>query len=197
MNDDLDKVILTDADGVLLNWEYAFKTWMKTKGYKIEHPEARDEYGVQHQYNISKALKDLLVLEFNASAAMGFLPSMRDSIHYVKKLHEEEGYVFHVITSMSDDRHAKSLRKSNLRKLFGRYVFEKFIILGCGEDKTEVLNEYRDSGLMWIEDKLENAELGRDLGLDSILIAHGHNQGDHGIPRYSKWKGIYNRILGE
>ena len=28
-----DKVILTDCDGVLLNWEYAFITWMKRHGY--------------------------------------------------------------------------------------------------------------------------------------------------------------------
>ena len=31
---DLDKVILTDCDGVLLNWEYAFHCWMDAHGFK-------------------------------------------------------------------------------------------------------------------------------------------------------------------
>jgi FMN phosphatase YigB (HAD superfamily) len=29
----MDKLILTDVDGVLLNWEYAFNIWMKRHGY--------------------------------------------------------------------------------------------------------------------------------------------------------------------
>jgi FMN phosphatase YigB (HAD superfamily) len=29
------KCILTDADGVLFDWEYAFDQWMKRHGYKV------------------------------------------------------------------------------------------------------------------------------------------------------------------
>jgi FMN phosphatase YigB (HAD superfamily) len=30
----MDKLILTDVDGVLLNWEYAFNIWMQRHGNK-------------------------------------------------------------------------------------------------------------------------------------------------------------------
>ena len=29
----LKKIILTDADGVLFNWEYAFNIWMQEHGF--------------------------------------------------------------------------------------------------------------------------------------------------------------------
>lgn len=35
MIDNLNKVILTDCDGVLMNWEYAFNTWMQAHGYEM------------------------------------------------------------------------------------------------------------------------------------------------------------------
>lgn len=208
MNDS-ERLILTDCDGVLLNWEYAFKIFMKNKGYKVTNTDARLEYGVQHLYNLTKEEKDQLVREFNGSAAMGFLPPLRDAIQYVKKLHREEGYVFHCITSMSKDKNAQALRKMNLRKLFGKTVFEEFIFLDCGADKDEVLEEYRGTGHLWIEDKLENAVVGKRVGLESILMEHGHNMIRSNVPRtdpiweeaediqrFSKWKAIYNHVVG-
>ena len=42
-----DKLILTDCDGVLLDWEYHFYKWLKeTEGYERLGPE----------YNIAKAI---------------------------------------------------------------------------------------------------------------------------------------------
>lgn len=207
---DTERVILTDCDGVLLNWEYAFKVWMRNRGYEIKHPHLKTEYGIQHIYELEYDEKERLIHEFNASAAMGFLPPLRDAIEYVQKLHREEGYVFHCITSMSKDKHAQKLRKENLRKVFGKTVFEEFIFLDCGADKDEVLAEYKDSGLIWVEDKLENAVEGKRQGLDSVLMEHSHNMirsnvprtdpiWDEAvdIPRFQKWKGIYNYVVGE
>ena len=61
-----------------------------------------------------------------------------------------------------------------------------------------VLQEFKDTGCFWIEDKPKNAEVGKELGLDSILVAHEHNAGYKGeIPRLWKWKYIYKHIIGE
>ena len=112
------KIILTDADGVLLNWEYAFTCWMEDKGYQ-QQPGANYEYNIAKRFNVESNNKGhKLVKQFNESAAMGFLPALRDAVHYVKKLHEEAGYEFHCITSMSTDAYAFKLRRMNLEKLF-------------------------------------------------------------------------------
>jgi hypothetical protein len=135
---------------------------------------------------------------FNESAAIGFLPPLRDAMYYVKRLHEEHGYVFHCITSLSLDPNAKKLREMNLNKLFGDTAFEKVVCLDTGADKDHALAPYRDTGCYWIEDKPKNADLGHDLGLRSILIEHGHNMAhDCEYPVVKNWKEIYNIIVGD
>lgn len=192
MYTDCNKVILVDCDGVLLDWEYAFRTWMHSHQYEIVED---GEYDVAKTYALDKPNAKKLVRMFNESAAIGFLPPLRDAIHYIRKLHEQHGFVFHCITSLSTDAHASILRKKNLDRLFGEGVFEKLECLPCGGDKDEALAPYANSGCYWVEDKVENAEVGQALGLNSILIAHDHNAEYKGtIPRAQNWKEIYEKV---
>ena len=190
------KVILTDADGVLLNWEYAFCTWMEQHGY-TQIADGNRYYDIGERFGITRAEAIAKVLIFNESAAIGFLPALRDAMYYVKRLHEEHGYVFRCITSLSLDPNAYKLRKMNLEKLFGKTAFEELVCLDTGAPKDEALLPYKDSGLYWIEDKVENAELGRDLGLRSILIEHGFNMkyNQIGIKKVVNWKEVYEHIV--
>ena len=189
-----DKLILTDVDGVLLNWEYAFNVWMQRHGYRLG--KNANSYDMGERYDLNDKKKRELVKFFNESAAIGYLPPLRDAIHYVRKLHEKHGYVFHVLTALSDDHQAQDLRRQNLQKLFGETVFEKFIYCDTGADKDEILEPYTDSGLIWIEDKVENAELGLKLGLDSIVMEHGHNMHTTDIPLMKDWKDVYEYVVG-
>lgn len=193
----MSNVILTDVDGVLLNWEYAFDTWMQTHGHeKIEGGQFK--YDISKRYNVSKDQGKQLIKYFNESAAIGFLPPLRDAMHYVKKLHEEHGYVFHAITSLSLDKNAVHLREMNLKKLFGETAFERIVCLDTGADKLNALTPYRDSGLWWIEDKIDNCEVGNYLGLKSLLMEHGHNMDYENvkIPRVKNWREVYDIVLG-
>jgi hypothetical protein len=188
------KVILTDIDGVCLDWEYAFDVWMQQRGFnKINSLK----YSISKRYGIDEDQGRKLIKIFNESAHIGFLPPLRDAMHYVKRLHEENGYVFHCITSLTKDENAQELRRMNLRKLFGKTAFEKFIFLDTGADKDEALAPYRDSGLWWIEDKIDNCQVGTSLGLNSLLMEHGHNMDytDPKIPRMKNWRDIYNMIV--
>ena len=187
--------LLVDCDGVLCNWEYAFAVWMEQHGHE-KHPGAEFEYEIGQRYGVTKEQGRKLIKLFNESAAIGFLPPLRDAMYYVKRLHEEHGYRFHCITSLSSDINAQRLREMNLRKLFGETVFEKIVCLETGADKNHALEEYRDSGCWWFEDKIENAIVGHEIGLNSVLIEHGHNMAfEHpNIPKVKNWKEIYNLI---
>ena len=193
MRNDHERIILTDVDGVLLNWGYAFKVWMEQKGYDVKDP---DVYNVDKIFDMERAESKKMVRHFNESASIGFLPPLRDAIHYVRKLHEEHGYVFHAITSLSLDPYAAKLREQNLAKLFGETAFEKVVCLDTGADKDEALEPYRDSNFVWIEDKVENAEVGDKLGLDSILIEHAYNMDNKDFPLMKDWKEVYNYLEG-
>jgi len=193
LNKQVHKVILTDADGVLLNWGYAFDVWMLERGYKAAYPL---EYNVGTIYDITKAESRKLVREFNESAHMGFVPPLRDAMQYVRKLHEEHGYVFHLITSMSKDENAQKLRTMNIKKLFGETAFVKFIYLDTGADKDEVLAQYKGTGYTWVEDKVENAIAGDKQGLDSIVMEHGYNMDNQDYPLMKNWKDVYEYLVG-
>lgn len=189
------RIILVDADGVLLDWEYAFDIYLQTHGFN-KVPDGNLKYDIGKRYGIDREQGKKLIKIFNESAAIGFLPPLRDAMYYVKRLHEEHGYVFHCITSLSRDENACELRRMNLRKLFGKTVFEKFVFLDTGADKDEALEPYRDSGYFWIEDKITNCETGFNLGLKPLLMEHGHNMDykDPNIRRVLNWREIYDIV---
>jgi len=192
------KVILTDCDGVLFDWAYAFDQWMKYHDYAIV-PEYVDEYEMSKRYGIDKKEGKRLIRMFNESAWIRKLPPFRDAIHYVQKLHREHGYVFHAITSLSNNNYSQHLRTKNLREMFGDTVFEKYVYLDTGANKDEALAEYEGTGCWWVEDKPENALVGQKLGLDSMLMEHDHNAdfADPNVRRVRSWREVYDLVTSE
>ena len=188
------RLILTDADGVLLDWEWAFSVWMQERGYTLTADNKKSYFLHHHYRELEEKDAKKVVKTFNESAAVGFLPALRDAAYYVKRLYEEHGYQFRVITSLSLDRNAAKLREMNLNKLFGNAI-ESVICLDTGADKDTALEFYRDSGMWWIEDKPENADVGHAMGLKSILVEHGHNMHHEcPYPVVKNWREIYSII---
>jgi hypothetical protein len=177
-----------------LDWEYAFNIWMQEHGF-VEVEGSKLNYDMSIRYGIPREQVIKLIRIFNESAAIGFLPAMRDATYYIKRLHEEHGYKFHAITSLSLDPNAQKLREMNIHKLFGPTAFEHIVCLDTGADKNEALEEYEGTGFWWCEDKIENAEVGHELGLKSLLLEHGHNMNHEcPYPIVKNWKQIYHII---
>jgi hypothetical protein len=190
------KIILTDIDGVILDWEEGFNVWMQHHGHELVD-NYQYMYNIGERYGMSYEQGSKLVKQFNESAAIGFLPPLRDAQFFVKKLNEQHGYYFLAITSLSLDPYAKQLRERNLKKLMGD-AFIDVICLDTGADKDEILLEYgkKYTGNYWIEDKTENVQWGIDSGLNGILMEHGHNMDYKGSATVVKnWEEIYNIIV--
>lgn len=188
------KVILSDIDGCMLDWEYAFGQWMQRHGYVVRET---GNYKMDVKYGLERKETERLVRMFNESAWIRKLPPLRDAMHYVKKLHVEHGYVFHAITSLSNDQYAQHLRTKNLREMFGDTVFEKYVYLDTGADKDDVLVEYEGTDCWWVEDKPENADCGINFGLNSLLVDHDHNRNYTGdATRVRNWEEIYDIVTG-
>lgn len=191
------KYIITDIDGCVLDWEEGFSVWAEHHGHtKVEGFQFKysigDRYGLTHQQG------NQMVKTFNESAAIGFLPPLRDAQFFIKKLHEQHRYKFIALTSLSLDPYAKALRERNLAKLMGRYAFSKVICLDTGADKDEALERLakKYKGSYWIEDKPVNLEAGVKVGFKGILLEHGHNM-DSNVNGYvaKNWEDIYNHII--
>ena len=121
-------IILTDCDGVLLDWETTFVEWMGTKGFTPDPGEFG--YEMAKRFGMKKQKVKDLIREFNESAWIGYL------------------------------------------------------------------KPYKDSGLYWIEDKPENAKLGADMGLNTIMLRHQHNANFtyDGVKVVDNWTQIVNYI---
>ena len=62
------RIILTDVDGVLLEWENHFTRWMVSCGYKLKE-NFKSEYDMQKRFadhNIDIKIKIVIPIEYNS-----------------------------------------------------------------------------------------------------------------------------------
>ena len=188
----MDKRIILDCDGVLLDWAYAFDVWMVEHGYsKISN--TNQYYEQTRRYGISQVEAVSQIKKFNESGCVGFIPAFRDSVEYVTKL-SELGWKFEVISCLDKDKYAQKLRQKNLLHLFG----DVFDFIDCALDFTVgkeqyLLDRYKGKNYYWIEDSIDHAESGKRVGLNSIIMDHPYNKEWDG-PRVKNWKDIYQII---
>ena len=187
------KIILTDCDGVILDWEASFARWIGQQGYKF-NPLNDDKYSVNARYDIPHGHGSDIVGDFNHSSDFEYLEPWRDAVEYVKKL-ATEGWRFVVITTAGEHPDTYSLRLNNLENVFGKDVVQSLHILPLHGDKGVELIKYKDSGLYWLEDKPSNADLGFKYGLKPLLMTAPHNLSYSGaVPRVNNWLEIYNIV---
>jgi 5'(3')-deoxyribonucleotidase len=189
----VNKIVLTDVDGVLCNWEGGFNSFMQSKGFKmIENGEL--EYVIGNRFGIDRELGYSYVREFNNSKAIAELEPLRDAREWVKRIHDELGYKFYVCSSMSQKQQSMDMRTNYLKENFGD-VFAGFKYLDTGADKDEALSAWKDSGYYWVEDKIANCVAGLEQGLRPVLIDHIYNQdATLTYPRVKNWQEIYQLL---
>jgi FMN phosphatase YigB (HAD superfamily) len=200
-----DRIILTDVDGVLLEWEYHFTQWMLQRNYYDDKeqrvypykllPDKQNTYEMADRFGLSITEIRKEIREFNKSAWMGTQCPMPDSQTWVKLL-AAEGWTFIPITSQTSDIPAQELRKKRLGELFGDHIFKNYHILDTGSDKDSVLAEFHNTGLYFIEDKPKNALTGLKYGVRPILIDHPYNRDfQHpNVIRVNNWKQIHELL---
>ena len=191
-----DNVIVTDYDGVCAYWEHGFHMWMVSKGFR---ETTNGFYSIEAKYGVTKEEGDRLADDFNESAALRRLPPVKDAIKYIRKLHEDHGYVFHCISAIPNTRDMYEARMENIENLFGKTAFERLTLCGHSSNKKELLKEYEGTGCFWIEDLHKNLRYGVDLGMRGILMDRHYNQFDEDFPhvRVETWKEIYEEITGK
>jgi FMN phosphatase YigB (HAD superfamily) len=194
-----EKIILTDADGVLINWNDGFDTYMTAKGFP-RVPDTDTEYSIAKRHNVSMHQATESVTEFNKSSHIVFLKPFADSVENVIKL-ANLGFRFIVVTSISDHPDAHEYRTENLKNIFGD-VFDEINCIEQGASKASILTRWAGTGYFWIEDHMRQAEAGHEVGLNTVLINHPYNTHYETdlFPRVSfetPWAEIYKMVKKE
>ena len=192
------KLIITDVDGVLLDWEGDFNRWMVSKGHTLPaNYNANRSYNLAKLWNMPEWVINHLVTEFNSSSQVGFIKPWGEAGHYVKRL-ADKGFRFATCTSFGGTTASRALRKYNLESVFGD-VFVEHNIIELHGDKTPTLSKWKGTELWWLEDNLNNARKGLELGLRPILVRHSHNADYDGDAMLlaNTWREIYTIITGE
>jgi len=189
----MSKIIGIDVDGVLLKWEEAFDDFMAGQGL-TKKDQGHFDLRIHYPDVPAEALNTYISV-FNESAYMRYLEPMDGAVEYVTKL-AEEGYKFSVVSSQTTNKVANRAREDNLKEVFGD-VFKEFEFLETGQGKYFALQKF-DMGTIWIDDKPDNVESGKVLGLAPILLDLPHNRSYNNkqmnIQRANSWKDIYDII---
>jgi hypothetical protein len=197
------KLLLTDIDGVVLDWVKAFETYLDKyyPGNKLADPK---EFDLNLRYTDLQPMSESMgkdknymrdiVKNFNNTAWIGFLEPFRDAKEILPKI-KADGWTIIGCTSMGTDSYATALRRINLENHFPD-VFNKVDILPFAEHKGNWLKQYRDSGAYWIEDKWINAIAGADIGLNTLIMKHDYNafMKDNRLKHVDTWQQIYSII---
>lgn len=164
--------ILTDCDGVLLDWNTAFDKYMLSEHDAVVKNDNTYCIGSRYGWEPEAGLAE--VLKFNASDAVHDLKPIPGAVEAIKILNEVYNCRFTIISSLSDDPKKRDAREENVKRYFGD-VFEDVICMKLTRTKADVLREY-PAGMIWLEDHATNAAIGHALGHQSHLLAHSYNQ---------------------
>lgn len=191
---DQHKIILTDIDGVVFDWNTSFVNWMEMQGYTssgVSHHDADIHLQFNIPYNESQVKKE----EFNTSMIASTLNPYKDSVKYINQFYDE-GWRFIGITSFSDKPIGQYYRYLNLEDYFPTDCFGTMIFLSAGETKDEILKKFKDTNLWYIDDRIYNINIASNQGLKSLLMQHDYNMHykRDNVNVVESWEEIYQLI---
>jgi len=188
------KTLLTDCDGVLLNWLSGVPAFLEDQGQDSSHLKARLEG------NQFVPIEELFVADdtdgalarlgaYHSSDHLKSLPVMEPgSEASLKRLSDE--YEIIVVTSFSEDPIAQQNRADNLELRYGDSISD-LVCLAPFADKTEALRKLARSrdAYIWLDDQIKHVYHGHNAGIPSYQFSYGmacgQNTGE--VPELASW----------
>lgn len=185
-------VLLTDVDGVLLDWVKIFGQFAQSKGFTLfmEHPQT---WGMNEWFGADANAIRSLISEMNSSEIFAKLPPFTDALKVLPELARTHDLV--AITCCSNDTKTIQRRKENLKVLDVK--FKEVHCLNFTDSKKELLAAYPKT--LWVEDRFEGAKSGVETGHDAFLINRSYNQDEHHeeIIKVDSWHQIQKYLQGK
>ena len=182
------KHILTDCDGVLLDWSGGFRPWLEDRigppsgSPPPLHPNHADKWVLTH-YPVGAERVEDFIQEFQRSSSFGRLNPYPDAVRYVPAL-ARSGIRLTLVSSPGACPETLERRVENLRRCFGD-IFDPFSHLPAQSSKMGALR--RHCPTLWIDDHVPHVLEGLSAGhLGVHMDRVGENHPD--VPaRVSEW----------
>ena len=194
-----EKLILTDVDGVLLNWRDAMNAHIRTC-YDYHVQEVPDDLWsepfIWNDDIYAAGLGDNATLDaFNSGPMFSAMHPHADAIEVLPRLHRN-GWRIVGITSAGGDAMTAYRRRANLDAVFGP-IFESVICLPPHTDKTPYLRTFPRG--VWVEDTPKNALAGLECGHVPFLMTGREvpEVPDPRIRRVDTWREIASVLDAE
>ena len=197
INNDKKPILLTDLDGVSIDWLKGFVNYMEHElGHKAEHLKPKHFSMIDIFPEIEKPY--LHIKDYQHTDHYREVESYKGSYEAYKTL-KEMGVSVIAVTSCGEEKKIQENRLYNLEKNFPD-IFDDIHLLDLGADKTQVLSKYDNS--RFIDDQLGNVLSGVKTGHKSYLWDMSYNKEDE-LPenafRAENWNIIvddYKKELG-
>jgi FMN phosphatase YigB (HAD superfamily) len=173
----MSKLLLTDIDGVVLDWLGSFKHYLTDRGIE-QNDQTLDGLIEQHVETFQQS-----------SYYFGCLKTCKKSEMYLKKIHDLN-YKIVAITACGTSDVIKSFRQNNLYQHFGD-LFDDILFVNVHDSKQPLLQSF-DSAV-WVEDNYTHYVSGVFCGHNSFLIQHPYNA-HHSANFVQDWQDIYEKI---
>jgi hypothetical protein len=176
--------LLTDVDGVLLDWTTAFAEYMRSLGFKVPNTPP-PTYKLCEWLGMTDAEILKHIHDFNESAAFSRVPAFDDAVSMLSFMAVRFKIV--AISCCSESQFSRDNRVKNLKDKFGD-IFADIVLLPLRVSKTEVLSKY-PKGSIWVEDRFGYAKEGLELGMKTYLLSRPYNlgYGKPGITHCNSW----------
>lgn len=190
------KTIITDVDGVLLNWGDGFDYWLQhTKHIACTHSHTPNTYGMGDKYDLSDGQILELIDEFNGTPYFGELSPIRDAADIIPWLVNSDDYAVGWLSCGAPTKNpmlAYNRRNANIRAVFGVGITGELLGLRCS--KIDSLKQYDPNTSVFVEDSLSHALDGANLGFETFLMDFPYNQSSTPLPllihRVQSWSEI-------
>ena len=196
--------IITDVDGVLLDWFKGFETWItEVKGVKPIHDATPSMYKLTDKYPFTSEELFKLIEEFNSSSYFGELKPIGESVEYLGRLlvDNTKSVVWLSAGSVEGrEEECFDMRSKNLKECFGTDIPGTLLVMDTPKDQylAQYQKEMGDD-LVFIEDSLSHAEVAIKMGIRTILLGTTYNNSKNKsklLYRAKDWAEIYN-IIGK
>ena len=197
------KTLLTDCDGVLLNWLSGIPDFLADLGMDSGHLKARlegNQFVPIEEIFMSENMEDALarMSEYQKSEYLKKLPVMEPGCELpISRLSEEYDIV--VVTSFSEDKSAHKNREDNLKLHYGDAISD-LICLPFSANKTEALRELATStnAKIWIDDQIKHVHHGINAGIEESYqytwnMSCGRNTGE--VRELDSWHKVEEKLL--